>query len=227
MLLCIVIDAFYEASALGKASPMVQEEVRCVDVTARVLTTTNLEDCVTSISISLGLHPPHHIPFALLSDHFDYRFCCHHYKFGLKVLPFYERCAASSRKRKKAKDGVAAETRALEMIKLRADVSALPNPLANIRPAEANTVHEALERKRPKHSSVAKLVTKTFISQSTRDEIDKARSKRLTGQEDEADGDLPSASKPKKRSKIGTLLCFPFEAIKAAFKVLTYPIAEW
>ena len=56
MLLCIVIDAFYEASNLGKAAPMVQEDIR---------------------------------------------FCCHHYKFGLKHLSFYDECATASRKKKK------------------------------------------------------------------------------------------------------------------------------
>ena len=141
MLLCIVIDAFYEASNLGKAAPMVQEDIR---------------------------------------------FCCHHFKFGLKSSVMLRlsarRLRARRRKTSASKEREARIAERMGGIKASAHGSFTSNnPLKTIRKSEVERFEHVLEAPRKKRTSAQKaksLKPKTFISETTKEWRKKLQAKR-------------------------------------------------
>ena len=226
MLLCIVIDAFYEASNLGKAAPMVQEDIR---------------------------------------------FCCHHYKFGLKHLSFYDECATASRKKKKDQRMKEHEETLKEMRDetieemggITTSVSSSfnsNNPLKTSSPrkktrnsrrkktstrremtnirrkSEAERIQEVLkmfqkseaehdvETPRKHQTTTHKgLKPRTFISQTTVDMVLTLQAKRQDRRYKKTKSDEFTKEEIIEAENI---FCFPFIAIYSVFKVLLRPLKE-
>ena len=191
MLLCIVIDAFYEASALGKAAPMVQEDIR---------------------------------------------FCCHHFKFGMKSLTCYEKCAKFSRKKKKEKRDKEREARIAERGGIKASAHGSftsDNPLKTIRKSEVERFEHVLEAPRKKRTSAQKaksLKPKTFISETTKEWRKKLKAKRHdTGRRHKKKQKTQEEKEEKDADDVKEAegyFCFPFVAVFSVIKVLLRPLKE-